>query len=386
MTRRPSSNGGKHVPRVPRELEAALRDRGDAAALRAVYEAVGSTAEAAAARDVSAAAHKAAWARLSRRLNDPDRVPYADDVPPILELVTDEAEAIVAATAVSAAQVAPTLPPSSRVAATTRTWLHRARRTLTGGRGLAAAAVLLLGVGIGWASGQHQYHNAPGGRTVLQPLADGSRVWLAPGSTVAHSRRWLLYGWTGLDWLKPNVRRVTLTGDAFFAVARDTRPFTVETGDAEVRVLGTRFAVRAGLASHGTRVLVEEGRVAVTRASATSALQTLPSTSSRVELAAGDAAQLVGAQLIAYRVPARRVAVAAQGGMAAIDEPLGEVFDALSRRYAVSIERSARVNLANKVSYFFPDEPDVETVLGDLCAAQGLTFMRTSRGYRIDGP
>jgi len=371
MTRRDAGNGGVNVPR---ELEAALRERGDGAALRAVYQAVVSDASAVAIDSVSTMAHEAAWARLSRRLNDPDRVPYTDDVPPMLELVTDDMESAVTSASMS--------PASPVIAAATTTLPQRARRAFSGLRAFAAAAVLLLGIGIGWGSGQQHYHNAPGSRTVLQPLADGSRVWLAPGSTVSYSRRWVLYGWTGFNWLKPEARRLTLRGEAFFAVARDTRPFTVTTGDAEVRVLGTRFAVRAASASHGTRVQVEEGRVAVTQ----TASRGMPHSSSRVELTAGDAAQVVGAALSVYRVPAGRVAVAAQGGMTAIDEPLGEVFDALSRRYGVSIERSARVNLANKVSFFFPDEPDVETVLSDLCAAQGLTYTRSSRGYRIDGP
>ena len=375
MTRHQSGNGGVNVPR---ELDATLRERGDGAALRAVYQAVASDAPADATEAVSAMAREAAWARLSRRLNDPDRVPYTDEVPPMLELVTDEVESAVT----SAVTSAPVSLVSPQIAVATTTLPQRVRRAFTGMRGLAAAAVLLLGVGIGWGSGQQHYHNAPGGRTVLQPLADGSRVWLAPGSTLSYSRRWVLYGWTGLDWLKPDARRVTLTGEALFAVTRDPRPFTVETGDAEVRVLGTRFTVRAASASHGTRVQVEEGRVAVTQ----TASRGIPVTSSRVELTAGDAAQVVNAALSVYRVPASRVAVAAQGGMAAIDEPLGEVFDALSRRYGVAIERSARVNLANKVSYFFPDEPDIETVLSDLCAAQGLTYTRSSRGYRIDGP
>jgi transmembrane sensor len=377
MTRHQSGTGGMNVPR---ELDAALRERGDGAALRAVYQAVASDASADAKATVAATEREAAWARLSRRLNDPDRVPYTDEVPPMLELVTDEVESAATAAVMAGPESSASSVLAAAAAATTQP--PRARRVFTGLRGLAAAAVLLLGIGIGWASGQQHYHNAPGSRTVLQPLGDGSQVWLAPGSTVSQSRRWALYGWTGLDWLKPDARRVTLAGEAFFAVVRDPRPFTVETGDAEVRVLGTRFAVRAASAVHGTRVQVEEGRVAVTQTVSGG----VPGTSSRAELTAGDAAQVVGAALSVYRVPAGRVAVAAQGGMTAIDEPLGEVFDALSRRYGVVIERSARVNLANKVSFFFPDEPDVETVLGDLCAAQGLTYTRTSRGYRIDGP
>jgi ferric-dicitrate binding protein FerR (iron transport regulator) len=365
MMRRMFESADVHVPR---ELDAALRDRVDGIAMRAVYDAVGRDAPT--AGEVSAAEHEAAWARLSRRLNDPDRVPFRDDVPPMLELVSDEPDA----GDLTLSAVAPAVPPVVSAARREAFSTARLRRIRFGLRGVAAAAVLLLGLGIGWGSGQRSVHNAAGSRTVVVPLADGSRVWLAPGSTLSHPRRWALFRATGLNWLAPNARRVTLRGDAFFAVARDGRPFTVATGDAEVRVLGTRFLVRAAHAGHGTRVQVEEGRVAVSHAA------------SRVELSAGDAANVMGAGLASYKILPSRVALAAQGGMAAIDEPLGEVFDMLSRRYGVQIERSARVNLVNSVSFFFPNEPDIETVLGDLCAAQGLTYTRSSRGYRIDRP
>ncbi len=365
MTRRPFETDDV---RVPRELDVTLRDRVDGAALRAVYDAVGRATLN--AGEVSAAEREAAWTRLSRRLNDPDRVPFRDDVPPMLELVTDEpVDADMASTVLAPA--APPADPEGRREPSRAAMPRRFRHVL---RGLAAAAVLLLGVGIGWGSGQRVHQNAPGGRTVMVSLADGSRVWLTPGSTLSHPRRWALLRSPGLAWLAPDVRHVALRGDAFFAVARDGRPFSVATGDAEVRVLGTRFMLRAAQGDHGTRVQVEEGRVAVVHAS------------SRVELAAGDAAHVKGTAITPYRVPTGRVAVAAQGGMAAIDEPLGEVFDALSRRYGVQIERSPRVNLASLVSFVFPDEPDMETVLGDLCAAQGLTYTRSSRGYRIDRP
>ncbi|MFS2055672.1 FecR family protein, partial [Variovorax sp. CT11-76] len=60
-----------------------------------------------------------------------------------------------------------------------------------------------------------------------------------------------------------------LEGQAVFAVQSDAqRPFSVLAGPLEVRVVGTRFAVRhtPGIdGADGTRVSVEEGRVRVAR-------------------------------------------------------------------------------------------------------------------------
>jgi transmembrane sensor len=83
-------------------------------------------------------------------------------------------------------------------------------------------------------------------------LADGSVVQLAPDSQLRVR-------------LQPHLRRIVLgRGEAFFRVARDGRPFIVETEYATVRATGTAFAVeRAG---ETVVVTVAEGKVAVQRA------------------------------------------------------------------------------------------------------------------------
>jgi transmembrane sensor len=104
------------------------------------------------------------------------------------------------------------------------------------------------------------------------PLPDGSRVYLNTDSAIQ-------VAFSGGE------RRVRLTrGEGFFDVAREAgRPFVVEAGATEVRVVGTRFSVRS--TEHGTDVIVSEGKVEVvpdTRAQ-TSA------TPAKVELVPGNA-------------------------------------------------------------------------------------------------
>lgn len=66
-------------------------------------------------------------------------------------------------------------------------------------------------------------------------LADGTKVWLNSASKLTFPQYF-----TGSE------RRVTLSGEAFFEVARDTKkPFIVETARMDVKVLGTRFNVNA---------------------------------------------------------------------------------------------------------------------------------------------
>ena len=99
------------------------------------------------------------------------------------------------------------------------------------------------------------YSTAAGQRTDFR-LADGTRVRMAPGSTVrfvAHS--------------DPPRRDVYLQGEAYFDVAPDsTRPFTVYAGNASARDIGTAFSVRSYAEDRATRVVVREGEVALSGA------------------------------------------------------------------------------------------------------------------------
>ncbi|MDQ2655879.1 MAG: FecR domain-containing protein [Bacteroidota bacterium] len=66
-------------------------------------------------------------------------------------------------------------------------------------------------------------------------LNDGSLVWLRGESKVIYYEK-----------SDENARYATFEGDALFEVSKDAdRPFTIECGDARVKVLGTSFSLRA---------------------------------------------------------------------------------------------------------------------------------------------
>jgi ferric-dicitrate binding protein FerR (iron transport regulator) len=73
-----------------------------------------------------------------------------------------------------------------------------------------------------------------GARTRLL-LPDGSGVWLNAGSSLRYNKRF-----------DGKIREVSLTGEAFFDVVKDIeRPFIIHTSKMDVKVLGTRFNVKA---------------------------------------------------------------------------------------------------------------------------------------------
>lgn len=95
-----------------------------------------------------------------------------------------------------------------------------------------------------------------GARATTYPLADGSRVTLAPGSTL-----------TSRGPFGDSSRALHLVGEALFTVARAHAPFVVHAAGIRVQDLSTAFMVRTVAAGGGERaralVSVTQGAVQV---------------------------------------------------------------------------------------------------------------------------
>ena len=83
-------------------------------------------------------------------------------------------------------------------------------------------------------------------------LSDGSVVWLKSGSKLEYPEMF-----TG------NTRRITLVGEGFFDVAKETRPFIIHSTHFTTSVLGTSFNIKAYQDAESQEVVVVTGRVIV---------------------------------------------------------------------------------------------------------------------------
>jgi transmembrane sensor len=82
-------------------------------------------------------------------------------------------------------------------------------------------------------------------------LPDSSRIWLNANSRFTYPEQFI-----------DTIRNVTLTGEAFFEVRADaSRPFIVQAGKTETRVLGTSFNIKAYLQDENVELTVETGKV-----------------------------------------------------------------------------------------------------------------------------
>ena len=88
---------------------------------------------------------------------------------------------------------------------------------------------------------------------LIKTLKDGSVVYIANNSSFSFP-----------ELFADKERKVELTGEAFFDIARNPeKPFVIETSSATVEVLGTAFNVKANK-NNGFELIVERGKVRVT--------------------------------------------------------------------------------------------------------------------------
>jgi len=123
-----------------------------------------------------------------------------------------------------------------------------------------AAALALFFIGyLGWPDIQNRLHPAtlraltvPSGQKQQLTLADGSKVWVNAGSELKYPRTF-----------SGKTREVFLSGEAYFDIQHDGKPFIIHTGKVITTVLGTAFNIREDKTAHTIKVTVTRGKVSV---------------------------------------------------------------------------------------------------------------------------
>lgn len=124
---------------------------------------------------------------------------------------------------------------------------------------LKYAAIAIIALLISGISGYKYFNpkqlalaNNSSQNTIITTLTDGTIIYLAQNSTLTYPKRF-----TG------KTRRVTLSGEAFFEVAKNAKkPFIIDTKAASVKVLGTSFNLKS-TDSKNFELNVVEGKVGV---------------------------------------------------------------------------------------------------------------------------
>lgn len=218
---------------------------------------------------------------------------------------------------------------------------------------ISAAAAVLLAVAFFFLRPQSVSWSAPVAAQVQADLPDGSTVSLNAGSELSYTTHW-----------RSGVRQATLTGEAFFEVARG-EPFAVKTAQGEVAVLGTKFNVMAR--SDWFEVYCTEGKVAVSYQG------------ERYELSAGEGIRPTEATTIYQHPHQSPTWTAKESQFNAV--PLSLVFEELERQYGITVEQPDGLEGRTYTGRFPHD--DLERALALICGAMNLRCERSADGQRV---
>ena len=119
---------------------------------------------------------------------------------------------------------------------------------------IAAALVVVLSLGYLLNNSLYSDVHLIAGADTIQEyrLPDNSVIWLNRNSELIYSR----------NSFNEQNREVTLIGEAFFDVAKDSlKPFVINANDTKVRVLGTSFNLKTSKDSGVTELVLVTGKV-----------------------------------------------------------------------------------------------------------------------------
>ncbi|MEP2668113.1 MAG: FecR domain-containing protein [Cyclobacteriaceae bacterium] len=187
-------------------------------------------------------------------------------------------------------------------------------------------------------------------------LADGTQVWLAPNSTLSFKNQF-----------DNNLRVVTLSGQAFFEVAKNENvPFQIIAHQSQINVLGTSFNVNSNHAR--TEVTVATGKVAFSPASSTNLILLNPGERGTLDYVSGELHKELDTDI--------NFQSWLTGHFIFKNTPLHQVIEQLNTYYQIPIQIESKNNECLLTSVF--NNQSQEEILEELELALGITYAKDS--------
>lgn len=193
-------------------------------------------------------------------------------------------------------------------------------------------------------------------------LSDGSVVQLNNGSKIEF-----------LENFEESKREVLLTGEAFFEVKKDGRPFIINTDNAITKVLGTKFNVWSR--NNETRVVVKEGKVSLAESTAEE---------NKVFLTKGEASKVIASLSPEepLKVNADKLLGWLDGEIVFENSSLSEIASELERYYNINITLDNPELKKYNLTGTFNNE-EIDTVLTKICLALNIKYTEGTSSYKL---
>ncbi len=233
---------------------------------------------------------------------------------------------------------------------------------------VAASLVLFLGISLFlyWANKDNivKIEVASGEEIEQVVLPDGSMVWLNNGSEISYEK----------DFLSSSTRKVTLLGNAFFDVERDTlKPFVIETGKLNIKVLGTSFDVYC-YENEPSRVTVKTGKVEVSHTNSGTEVQLAKNEQSMFSVPSG--------KLQKIRANPDISIAWLNNELQFENMELGQALKRVERKYGVKINCMDTLLLKSRIRASYKNEP-LDTILSDLAFMINFDYTKNVKTNEI---
>jgi len=233
---------------------------------------------------------------------------------------------------------------------------------------IAASVFLVVAAGYFFWNQPKTYHSDLGTMSSVT-FPDGSTVLLNSGSSV-----------TFKPFTGKQTRSVHLHGEGYFDIQTSEKPFIVETFNAEIQVLGTKFSVTSwpDELTKQTAITLEEGKISVTASEAPQVSRVMLPQQSLIVFA--DAAISETEDLSENKT--KNMLSWRQGGYVFQAMPLGAITQDLQRRGNLSITvPDALIDVP--ITYIEPTPKTVQQVIEDLSQAYSFYYSKTANGFNL---
>jgi len=235
---------------------------------------------------------------------------------------------------------------------------------------IAASVLILLSLGTaalyvnreGYLSKKITFIAGNDQKNILVSMPDGSKVYLNRNSEFSYRKN---FG--------EHSRNVKLTGEAFFEIAPDiTRPFIIDAGKANVKVVGTSFNVITNNKESEVEVFVKTGKVLVSDNSGSQAIQLDPGYVGTVNSKTSSKVLNKNPNYISWKT----------GYLYYSGQKLSIVFNDLKRVYNMEIIADDSTILEN--TWVSPiDNLSQETIIRLICASFNLSSAKDGNVYHL---
>lgn len=195
-------------------------------------------------------------------------------------------------------------------------------------------------------------------------LPDSSEIWINAGTTIKYPKEF-----------KGDRRTVYLNGEAYFSVQKDvSKPFIVETNNLSVKVLGTKFNVKAYTSDEKVITTLTSGKVEVSADNNSYILKPNEQLTFNTKTST----------TIVDKVPSNETDAWLSGQLIFTDASFDEILQTLERHFNISITNNTTISPTKLYTVKFLKDEQLDDILNILGEIMNVKYQRQENQLIID--